>query len=185
MKPIDYIEEQFVRTEDDISPHNVDEKLELRKSIKKRCRSWVIITFITTVIFAVIGTIFLVDHSYLMAAVVFSIAFYWGYFGYAYYRVSRASTAREMQHHLDKLFWGPFYIGDEPPIRGLFLGAAAALFFGLENNHNWYVTPLVCVVIIFLTAVLFWSWRKYELGNYPQDDEIDKEIEKLQGLEEG
>ena len=52
MKPVDYIDKKIVPPLDDISPHNVDEKSELRKSIKKRCRSWVIISFITAVIFA-------------------------------------------------------------------------------------------------------------------------------------
>lgn len=184
MKPVDYIDKKIVPPQDDISPHNVDEKSELRKSIKKRCRSWVIISFITAVIFAVIGTFFLVDHSYFVAALILCIALYWGYLGYLYYRTAHAPTAREMQHHFDKLFYGVF-IGEQPPIRGLIIGVIISFTIAMEYDLNWYVTLLLWGVITFLMAVLFWSWRKYEYGNYPQDDKIEQDIEKLQALEEG
>jgi len=185
MKRENYIDENPVPTEDDFSPRKVDEKLELRKSIKRGCRTWIIITFITALIFAIIGTIYLVNYSYFLGAIIMVVAFYWGYLAYVYYRIQHASTAKEMLHHLDKLLFGNYFIDDTTLVRALAIGGiAAGLILDMGYNLHWVVTLLVYIVIVFLIVVLFCSCLKYETGSYPQDDKIDKKIEKLLDLEE-
>ena len=191
MKPVDYMDDDDVPTKDDFSSHSIDEKFELRRSIKKKSRFWVFISWITAVLFAVIGTFYLFDHSYSIASfsiavLCFGAALYWGYFGYIYFRILRASTAKEMLRHLDKLYFDPVFVGDEPPIRGLCFGAIAALsgILGVDYHFHWSVYLLVFIIIAFFIAVLIWSWRKHESGNFPQDGEIENTIEKLQDLEE-
>lgn len=194
MKPVDHIDENLVPGKEGFSRRNQDEKSELRKSIKKSSRLWVIISLTTTVLFAIIGTAYLVDQPYSLAYVAsfsiavlcFGAALYWGFFGYVYFRVLRASTAKEMQHHLDKLYFDPVFVGDEPPVRGLCFGAIAALcsILGVGYHFHWSVKLFVILVISFFVFVLFWSWRKHETGDFPQDGKIENEIERLRDLEE-
>ncbi len=186
MKPSDCIDEKCVPSEDGFSPHNVDEKLELRRSIKKMCRSWIFITFIAAVIFVILGTIFLVDHSYCIATISIVFALIWGFVGFVYYHTLRASSAQEMQHYFNKFCCNSIFITDDSLIRVLVYGAGAivAYIFGLEHDFHWYVTLLVFIIIALLIAVILWTWRKYESGNFPQDDKIEYAIERLRLLEE-
>lgn len=187
MKPADYIDGHHVPAEDVFSPESIDEKSELRKSIKRSSRRWVIISCITAVLFAIVGTILLVDQKYLGATMSLSIALYWGYLGHVYYRIPRVSTAMQMRHQLDKLLLHPVLTGSEPPLRVMSLIAVgAAVVLALDYNSHWFVTPLIVLIISLLIVVLFWTWRKYWFTCFfPQDDEIENEIERLQHLEEG
>lgn len=186
MKPKGYIDDNHFPFGNYFSSRNIEEKLDLRKSIKKRCRSWIIISLITAVIFGIFGIIFIVDHSsYYAGAVCILITLFWGYFGYVYIRILCAPTAKEMHHHLDKLFNFSIFVGDEPPVRGLIYGtgAVAVFIFDKEFNFNWYVTLLALIAVPLLIYVIIWLWRKFESGNFPQENKLENEIEKLMDLE--
>ena len=45
MKPENYIDENYIPTEEDFAPEKVDKKVELRKSIKKSSCFWIITSF--------------------------------------------------------------------------------------------------------------------------------------------
>ena len=111
---------------------------------------------------------------------------FWGYFSYVYIRILCAHTAKEMQHHLDKLDNLSVLLGDEPPVRGLIFGTGIAAVFILDKEYNfhWCVTLLSIIAVPLLIFVIIWLWRKYESGNFPQENKLEDEIEKLKELEE-
>ena len=106
MKPEDYIDENYVPTEDGFALEQVDEKEELRKSIKKGCRLNTIFSIFMAIVFVIDSIVKFDDVSvnklYLcpMIALMLLFAIYLVFYAIIYDRIRRASTAKEMKQYL-------------------------------------------------------------------------------------
>ena len=159
MKPEDYIDENYVPTEEDFAPdpvEPVDEKAELRKSIKKDNRFRSIMNFAVAVLWAVIGIWYLNRASendwgmYPLAFAFITLALSNAYESIVYNNIRRASSAREMKHHLSKLSNDAFFKKITLFILALCFGAGLALEY--TSHCRWFVTLSVFIATSALSA---------------------------------
>ena len=182
MRPEDYIDENYVPTEADFAPETVDEKEELRKSIKMTSRRNTILYAICALIFALNGILDLClldsDKPYRYAIVtLFLISVIgWVFYAIVYHRIHRATTAKEMQHQLD-------LIRNDSLLSKILLSAMAlCILIGLAlfiaPKFSSYVTILIVGAVAVVLFGLYWLILKMDRN--PRDEDI----EKLLALEE-
>lgn len=183
MRPEEYIDENYVPSEEDFAPEQVDEKAALRKSIKKGCRFNIILYSLCAVIFTINGLVKFDDISentlYLcpLIALMFVTALIMLYYAVIYDRIRKASTGHEMQHFLNLL--GSDTVFSKLAITTMALCMMAATALGLIDKSPWYVIVVAVIGVGAVIAGLWWL-LKYSGKGDPRD--ID--IEKLQALEE-
>lgn len=183
MRPEEYIDENYVPSEEDFAPEQVDEKAELRKTIKRGCRFNTILYSVLAIIFTVNGLIKFDDISesklYLcpLIAVMLVTALFMLYYAAIYNRIGRATTGKEMQHFLNLL--GADTLFSKLAITTMALCMMAATALGLIDKSPWYVIVVAVIGVGAVIAGLWWL-LKYSGKGDPRD--ID--IEKLQALEE-
>ncbi len=162
---------------------HIDEKEQLRNSIKKSCCTNTIIYSIAALIFLVNGIIHLDQVSdsklYLcpLIAVMLVSTFAMVVYAIVYDRIRRATTAREMQQHLNLLSADTVFSKLIITTMALCLSIAAAL--GLIDKSPWYVTVLAGLGVAGAIGG-FWWLLKYTGKADPRDEDI----EKLLALEE-
>ena len=183
MKPEDYIDENYVPTEEDFAPEQVDEKAELRKSIKKGCRANSIFYIIMGITFLINGAVHLDDVSdsklYLcpLIALMLVSAIAMGFYALIYDTIRRTSTAKEMQKYLD--LTGSDSIFTKLILITMTLCIMVAAILGLIDKSPWYVIVLVVIGIGAIIGALWWILKYTGKG-----ESRILEIEKLQALEE-
>ena len=184
MSPEDYIDENYVPTEEDFAPERVDEKEELRKSIKKGCRANTIFYIIMGITFLVNGIVHIdrVSDSKLylcpLIALMLVSAIAMGFYALIYERIRRASTAREMKKFTD--LTGANTLFSKLILITMTLCIIVAAVLGLIDKTSWYVIVLVVIGIAAVIAGLWWL-----IKHSSKKDACDIEIEKLLALEEG
>ena len=184
MSPEDYIDENYVPTEEDFAPERVDEKEELRKSIKKGCRANTIFYIIMGITFLVNGIVHIdrVSDSKLylcpLIALMLVSAIAMGFYALIYENIRRASTAREMKKFLD--LTGANTMFSKLILFTMTLCIIVAAVLGLIDKTSWYVIVLVVIGIAAVIAGLWWL-----IKHSSKKDARDIDIEKLLALEEG
>lgn len=180
MEPEDYIDENYVPTEEDFAPEVVDKKKELLASIKKSSRVNVISSCVMAIAFMIIAVIEIdmLDSSRmytypLIAAILLCVLFF-GYTALISYRIFRAKTAQEMRNLIDRIGSHSLFSKGMLCILALCLMAAAAL--AMMGKCHWAVTVLVVIVIGVLFCGLWWLFKDNR-------SQLDEEIEKLQKME--
>ena len=183
MRPEDHIDENSVPTEENFATKQVDEKEKLRNSIKKSCRVNTILYGLAALFFLVNGIVHLDNVSmsklYLcpLIAMMLISAFAMITYALVYNRIRRASTAREMQQHLDLLKADTVFSKLIITTMALCLTIAAVL--GLMDKSPWYVTVLAGLAVAGSICGLWWL-----LMYTDKADPRDEDIEKLLALEE-
>ena len=183
MRPEDYNDENHVPTEKDSAPEQVDEKEQLRQSIKKSCRVNTIFYIIMGILFLINGIVHLDDVSdsklYLcpLIALMLISAIAMGFYALIYDRIRSASTAREMKHFLD--LTGADTIYSKLILTTMTLCIIIAAVLGLIDKAPWYVIVLVVIGIAAIIAGLWWLIKHSGKG-----DSRDIDIERLLELEE-
>lgn len=183
MEPEDYFDENYVPSEEDFAPEEVDEKEELRKSIRRSSLLRTILYLVIAVLNALFGINELQDkingysaHSYVFIVLLLIFSLYFAYQAYVYYRVRRASTAAEMKHHLHRQHPNDFIMKTLTALMALGIGAGVALL--LADKNPWYVNLLIFIAV---TAVIFFV---VQLGSGNEIKRLeDEDIERLQELE--
>ena len=161
----------------------INEKEQLRNSIKKKCRAHTILYSIAALIFLGNGIIHLDQVSdsklYLcpLIAVMLVSTFAMVVYAIVYDRIRRATTAREMQQHLNLLSADTVFSKLIITTMALCLTIAAVL--GLIDKSPWYVTVLAGLGVAG-TIGGFWWLLKYTGKADPRDEDI----ERLLALEE-
>lgn len=156
---------------------HIDEKEKLRNSIKKSCRTNTIIYSIAALIFLVNGIIHLDQVSdsklYLcpLIAVMLVSTFAMVVYAIVYDRIRRATTAREMQQHLNLLSADTVFSKLIITTMALCLSIAAVL--GLIDKSPWYVTVLAGLGVAGAIGG-FWWLLKYTGKADPRDEDIEK-----------
>ena len=183
MRPEEYIDKNYVPSEEDFAPERVDEKAELRKTIKRGCRFNTILYSVLAVIFTINGLVKFDDISdsklYLcpLIALMLITALIMVYYAVIYNRIRRAATAREMQHFLNLL--GVDTLFSKLAITTMALCMMAATALGLIDKSLWYVVVPAVIGVGVVIGGLWWLLKYSGKG-----DIRDIDIEKLQALEE-
>ena len=183
MKPEDHIDENYIPTEEDFAPEQVNEKEELLKSIRKGCRFYIVFYSICSIVFAINGIVKFDDVSdsklYLcpLIASMLVFALVMVFYAFIYDRISRCTTAKEMQHFLKLL--GPDSLFTKLILITATLCFMMATFLWLLDKCPWYIILLAVTVIAAIIWGLWWL-LKYSGKGEPSD--ID--IERLRALEE-
>ena len=183
MKPEDYIDENYIPTEEDFAPEQVNEKEQLRKSIKKSCRTNTVLYSIAAFFFLINGIFHLdqVNDSKLylcpLIAVMLISTFAMITYAIVYERIRRSSTAKEMQQHLNLLNADTSF--SKMIITTLALCLTIATVLGLIDKCPWYVVVLAALAVAGSIAGLCWL-LKYT----GKADPNDLGIERLRALEE-
>ena len=155
----------------------VDEKEQLRNSIQKSCRAHTILYSIAALIFLGNGIIHLdqVNDSKLylcpLIAVMLVSTFAMAVYAIVYDRIRRATTAREMQQHLNLLSADTVFSKLIITTMALCLSIAAVL--GLIDKSPWYVTVLAGLGVAGAIGG-FWWLLKYTGKADPRDEDIEK-----------
>ena len=180
MKPEDYIDKNYVPTEEDFAPEVVDEKKELLKYIKKSSRFNIILSCGLVIAFTInaIVEIDMLDSSRmytypLIVAILLGVLFF-VYSALVYHRIFRAKTTQEMRNLIDKVGSHSLFSNAMLCILALSMMAAAAI--AMMGKCHWAVIVLVVIVIGALFRGLWWLFKDNR-------SELDKEIEKLQKME--
>jgi L-asparagine transporter-like permease len=180
MKPEDYIDENYVPTEEDFAPEAVDEKEELLKYIKKSSRIYIISSCVVAIAFTInaIVEIDMLDSSrmytYPLIAAMLLCVLVFGYIALIYYRIFRAKTAQEMRSQIDRIGSNSLFSKAMLSILALCVMAGTAL--AMMGKCHWAVTALVVIVIGVLFRGFWWLFKDNKSN-------LDQEIEKLQKLE--
>lgn len=179
MKPEDYIDENYVPTEEDFAPEVVDEKKELLKYIKKSSRINIISSCGMAIAFTInaIVEIDMLDSSRmytypLIVAILLGVLFF-VYSAFVYHRIFRAKTTQEMRNLIDRVGSHSLFSNAMLCILALSMMAAAAI--AMMGKCHWAVIVLVVIVIGALFRGLWWLFKDNR-------SELDKEIEKLQKM---
>ena len=190
MRPEEYIDENYVPTdedfapEEDFAPGQVDEKEQLRKSIKKGCRANSIFYILMGISFLINGIIHVdrVSDSKLylcpLIALMLVAAIAMGFYALIYENIRRASTAREMKKLLD--LTGADTIFSKLLLITMTLCIIFATVLGLIDKASWYVIVLAVIGIAAVIAGLWWL-----IKHSSKKDARDIDIEKLLELEDG
>ena len=184
MRPENHIDENYVPTEEDFAPVQVDEKELLRKAIKKGCRANTVFYIILGITFLLNGIIHVdrVSDSKLylcpLIAMMLVSAIAMGFYALIYENIRRASTAREMKKYLD--LTGPDTIFSKLILITMTLCIIFAVVLGLIDKAPWYVIVLAVIGIAAVIAGLWWL-----IKHSSKKDSRDIDIEKLLELEEG
>ncbi len=155
----------------------VNEKEQLRNSIQKSCRAHTILYSIAALIFLGNGIIHLdqVNDSKLylcpLIAVMLVSTFAMAVYAIVYDRIRRATTAREMQQHLNLLSADTVFSKLIITTMALCLSIAAVL--GLIDKSPWYVTVLAGLGVAGAIGG-FWWLLKYTGKADPRDEDIEK-----------
>ena len=180
MKPEDYIDENYVPTEEDFAPEVVDEKEELLKYIKKSSRIYIISSCVVAIAFTInaIVEIDMLDSSRmytypLIAAILLCVLFF-GYSAFVYHRIFRAKTTQEMHNLIDRI--GSHSLFSKGMLCILALCLMAAVAIAMMGKCHWAVIVLVVIVIGALFCGLWWLFKDNR-------SELDEKIEKLQKME--
>ena len=183
MRPEDHIDENYVPTEKDSAPEQVDEKEQLLQSIKKGCRVNTIFYIIMGILFLINGIVHLnaVSDSKLylcpLIALMLVSAIVMVFYALIYDRIRRASTAREMKHFLD--LTGANTVYSKLILITMTLCIMVAAILGLIDKTPWYVIVLVVIGIAAIISGVWWLIKRYGKG-----DSRDIEIERLLAIEE-
>lgn len=167
-----------------MEPENhIDEREELRMSIKKGCRSYTIFYMIMGILFFINGIVHLDNVSesklYLcpLIALMLVSAIAMGFYAHIYDRIRRATTAHEMKH-FNSLMGADTVFSKLILITMTFCFMIAAVL-GLIDKSPWYVIVLVVLGIGAIIGVLWWL-----IKHTPRRNTRDIDIEKLLELEE-
>ena len=183
MKPEDHIDENYIPTEEDFTQKHVDEKEQLRKSIKKDCRFNTFVYIIMGILFLINGIVHVDDVSesnlYLcpLIALMLVSAIAMGFYALIYDSIRRASTAREMQKFLNLM--GSDTIFTKLILITMTLCIVVAAVLGLIDKCAWYVIVLAVIGITAIISGLWWILKHSGKG-----ESRILEIEKLQALED-
>lgn len=183
MKPENHIDENYVPTEEDFVPEQVDEKEELRKSIKKGCRFYTIFYIIMGITFLINGIVHIdrVSESKLylcpLIALMLVSAIAMGFYAFIYENIRRASTARDMKKFLD--LTGANSMFSKLILFTMTLCIIVAAVLGLIDKVSWYV---IVLAVIGIAALIGWLW--WLLKNTGRGETHDKDVERLMALEE-
>ena len=183
MKPEEHIDENYVPTEEDFAPEQINEKEQLRQSIKKGCRANTIFYIIMGIMFLINGIIHVDNVSdsklYLcpLIALMLISAIAMGFYALIYENIRRASTAKEMQKYLN--LTGANTIFSKLILITMTLCIMIAVIFGLIDKAPWYVIVLAVIGIGAIIAGLWWL-----IKHSSKKDARDIDIEKLLALEE-
>ena len=183
MKPEEHIDENYVPTEEDFAPEQINEKEQLRQSIKKGCRANTIFYIIMGIMFLINGIIHVDNVSdsklYLcpLIALMLISAIAMGFYALIYDNIRRASTAREMKKYLD--LTGADTIFSKLILITMTLCIMVAAILGLIDKTPWYVIVLVVIGIAAIISGVWWLIKHYGKG-----DSRDIEIERLLAIEE-
>lgn len=184
MRPEEKIDENYVPTEEDFAPGQVDEKEESCKFIKKSCHAHSVFYIIMGIIFLMNGIINIdsVSDSKLyrcpLIALMLVSAIAMGFYALIYERIRRASTAREMKKFTD--LTGANTLFSKLILFTMTLCIIVAAVLGLIDKTSWYVIVLAVIVIGAVIGGLWWLIKDSD-----KKDACDIEIEKLLALEEG
>ena len=184
MRPEDNIDKNYVPTEEDFAPEQVDEKELLRKSIKKDCRAYTVFYIFMGITFLLNGILHVDRVSdtklYLcpLIALMLISAIAMGFYALIYENIRRASTAREMKKFLD--LTGADSIFSKLILITMTLCIIFAAVLGLIDKASWYVIVLAVIGIAAVIAGLWWL-----IKHSSKKDSRNIDIEKLQALEEG
>ena len=157
--------------------NSIDEREQLRNSIQKSCRAHTILYSIAALIFLGNGIIHLdqVNDSKLylcpLIAVMLVSTFAMAVYAIVYDRIRRATTAREMQQHLNLLSADTVFSKLIITTMALCLSIAAVL--GLIDKSPWYVTVLAGLGVAGAIGG-FWWLLKYTGKADPRDEDIEK-----------
>ena len=188
MRPEDYIDENYVPTEEDFAPEKeavkVDEKEELRKYIRKNYRY-------RSIVYMILAIMFFIEAIYRFHWVRSPEAFDYGlsvmfllcglgmmYQVIVHYRVCRSATAVEMQHHLNKL--ANDSVSTRIALVFLSLSFVTLAVLSLMDKCRWYVILLVALGVLGLTFGFWWVILKLS-----QDVSADADVKELMLLEQG
>ena len=180
-------------TEENINHHHtssrdfalgqVDEKEQLRRSIKKGCRAYTIFYIIMGITFLVNG-IFHIDRVsdsklYLcpLIALMLVSAIAMGFYAFIYENIRRASTAKDMKKFLD--LTGANTLFSKLILFTMTLCIIVAAVLGLIDKASWYVIVLAVIGIAALIGGLWWLLKYTGTG-----ETHDKDVERLMALEE-
>ena len=143
MRPEEYIDENDIPTEEDFAPEHVDEKEQLRRSIKKGSRFYTVFYSLLAVAFVINGIIQLdnVSESKLYLCPLIAIMLN----AIVYHRIGRASTAKEMQHYLNLM--GSDVLFTKLIITTMTICIMVAAVLGLIDKCPWYVIVLAVLGI--------------------------------------
>ena len=157
--------------------NSIDEREQLRNSIQKSCRAHTILYSIAALFFLGNGIIHLdqVNDSKLylcpLIAVMLVSTFAMAVYAIVYDRIRRATTAREMQQHLNLLSADTVFSKLIITTMALCLSIAAVL--GLIDKSPWYVTVLAGLGVAGAIGG-FWWLLKYTGKADPRDEDIEK-----------
>ena len=183
MKPEDHIDKNYVPSEEDFAPEQVNEKQQLLKSIRKGCRFYTVFYSILAIVFAFQGIIKFDDVSdnklYLcpLIALMLVFALVMVIYAFIYDLIRRSSSAKEMQHFLKLLGANSLFSKLILLTSTLCFMTAAVLW--LLDKCPWYLIILAAIGIAALIGGLWWLLIYSGKGN---PDEAD--IERLRALEE-
>ena len=183
MRPEDHIDENYVPTEKDSTPEQVDEKEQLLHSIKKGCRVNTIFYIIMGILFLINGIVHLnaVSDSKLylcpLIALMLVSAIVMVFYALIYDSIRRASTAKVMKHFLD--LTGANTVYSKLILITMTLCIIVAAILGLIDKTPWYVIVLVVIGIAAIISGVWWLIKRYGKG-----DSRDIEIERLLAIEE-
>lgn len=183
MKPEEHIDENYAPIEENYVPERIDEKEQLRQSIKKGCRAYSILYIIMGILFLINGIFHLdkVTDSTLylcpLIALMLIATIAMGSYAFIYENIRRASTAKEMQKFLSMT--GADTMFSKLILITMTLCIMVATILGLIDKAPWY---LIVLAVIGIGAIIAGLWWLIKHSN--KKDTRDIEIEKLMALEE-
>ena len=175
MKPEDYIDENYVPTDEDFEPEKIDVKEQLRKDIKKQSRYNAVGSL--CYIFMTVSLINTCWHDSIYMVIILIICALWAMFlVFANYRISRAHTVQEMQRWHNRMNKDSLFFKVQFVVLGLI--AVIITVLSMKDEYPWYLTALVVIVIVAIVVGISWL----NLNN--DKDFVGEGIRRLKELED-
>ena len=175
MKPKDYIDENYVPTDEDFEPEKIDVKEQLRKDIKKQCRFNAVgqLCFIFMTV-ALINTCW---HDSIYTVIFLIICALWAMFlVFANYRISRAHTVQEMQRWHNRMNKDSLFFKVQFVVLGL--SAVIITVLSMKDEYPWYLIAFVVIIIVAIVVGILWLNLNHD------KDSVGEDIQRLKELED-
>ena len=181
MKPEDYIDENYVPTEEDFLPEKVDKKAQLRKDIKKQS-GFNALAFIFLAVM-LLKDLFVRDNSIYMLTSIVTVGLSCLFLVIAYFHIWRAHSVHEM------LSWHRRINDSSLFFKWLFVIIAViaviGAFISMKGEYPWYLTAFVIITLVAIIAVLLWLFANHKQDSLGEDIQRLKELEDEEKLNEG
>ena len=181
MKPEDYIDENYVPTEEDFLPEKVDKKAQLRKDIRKQS-GFNALAFIFLAVM-LLKDLFVRDNSIYMLTSIVTVVLSCLFLVIAYFHIWRAHSVQEM------ISWHRRINDSSLLFKCLFVIiaviAVVGAFISMKGEYPWYLTAFVIITLVAIIAVLLWLFANHKQDSLGEDIQRLKELEDEEKLNEG